>query len=72
MTSPQARGDVIADTKEEASVVEDNRSFDAERGVAGNGLTIDPERRAAIEKRLKLKLDARNSMFLLVYIMNYL
>ncbi|KAL2209351.1 MFS general substrate transporter [Sarocladium strictum] len=73
MTSPQVRGDVIADTKEEASVVEDNRSFDTERGAVGNGgLTVDPERRAAIEKRLKLKLDARNSVFLLVYIMNYL
>jgi hypothetical protein len=73
MASPQVHGDVIADTKEEASVVEDNRSFDAERGAVGNGgLTVDPERRAAIEKRLKLKLDARNSVFLLVYIMNYL
>ena len=44
MASPQARGEVIADTKEEASVVEDNRSLDAERAGAGNGLTIDPER----------------------------
>jgi hypothetical protein len=73
MATDQARGDTITDTKEEASVVEDSGSYDAERGTErGANLRVDPERRAAIEKRLKLKLDARNSVFLLVYIMNYL
>ena len=32
----------------------------------------DPETRAQIEKRMKLKLDARCSIFVLIYIMNYL
>ncbi|KAI9898800.1 hypothetical protein N3K66_007160 [Trichothecium roseum] len=33
---------------------------------------MDPARRAAIEKRLKRKLDTRCSLFVLIYIMNYL
>lgn len=33
---------------------------------------IDPARRAAVEKRLKRKLDMRCSLFVLIYIMNYL
>ncbi|PFH56283.1 hypothetical protein XA68_16778 [Ophiocordyceps unilateralis] len=33
---------------------------------------LDPERRALVEKRLKRKLDARCSIFVLIYIMNYL
>jgi MFS family permease len=33
---------------------------------------IDPARRAAVEKSLKRKLDLRCSLFVLIYIMNYL
>lgn len=33
---------------------------------------MEPERRAAAEKSLKRKLDARCSLFVLIYIMNYL
>ena len=33
---------------------------------------VDPETRQAVEKRLKLKLDARCGLFVLIYIMNYL
>ncbi|KAI5459079.1 major facilitator superfamily domain-containing protein [Mariannaea sp. PMI_226] len=33
---------------------------------------MDPEHRKAVEKRLKRKLDARCSLFVLIYIMNYL
>lgn len=33
---------------------------------------IDPARRAVVEKKLKRKLDARCSVFVLIYIMNYL
>jgi hypothetical protein len=63
----------VACEKLDADFVEDV----AERGAAKTqssmaDLTVDPSRRAAIEKRLKLKLDARNSVFLLIYIMNYL
>lgn len=31
-----------------------------------------PERRAAVEKSMKRKLDTRCSLFVLIYIMNYL
>ncbi|KAF5017818.1 hypothetical protein F66182_10232 [Fusarium sp. NRRL 66182] len=34
--------------------------------------TMDAETRARVEKRLKLKLDARCALFVLIYIMNYL
>lgn len=34
--------------------------------------TMDPERRKEVEKRLKRKLDLRCSLFVLIYIMNYL
>jgi hypothetical protein len=60
-------------------------SFDSKDGVqkvddgvvgvrAGVGLaaTMSPERRAQVEKSLKRKLDARCSLFVLIYIMNYL
>lgn len=33
---------------------------------------MDPERRKVVEKSLKRKLDARCSLFVLIYIMNYL
>ncbi|KAJ4186288.1 hypothetical protein NW767_012708 [Fusarium falciforme] len=33
---------------------------------------MDPATRARVEKRLKLKLDARCGLFVLIYIMNYL
>jgi hypothetical protein len=35
-------------------------------------LHMDPERRKQVEKSLKRKLDARCSLFVLIYIMNYL
>ncbi|KAJ6010238.1 hypothetical protein N7499_004358 [Penicillium canescens] len=38
----------------------------------GLAAQMDPARRAAVEKRLKLKLDARCSLFIFIYIMNYL
>jgi hypothetical protein len=38
-------------------------------GLAAN---MSPERRAQVEKSLKRKLDARCSLFVLIYIMNYL
>jgi MFS family permease len=34
--------------------------------------SLDPERRAEVEKRLKRKLDSRCALFVLIYIMNYL
>jgi MFS family permease len=38
----------------------------------GLAAQMDPARRAAVEKSLKLKLDARCSLFIFIYIMNYL
>jgi MFS family permease len=38
-------------------------------GLAAN---MSPERRVEVEKKLKRKLDARCSLFVLIYIMNYL
>ncbi|KAK3389817.1 major facilitator superfamily transporter [Podospora didyma] len=37
-----------------------------------NVATMDPEHRARVEKSLKRKLDTRCSLFVLIYIMNYL
>ena len=37
---------------------------------AGLAATMSPERRIAVEKKLKRKLDARCSLFVLIYIMN--
>jgi hypothetical protein len=33
---------------------------------------MDPERRKVVEKSMKRKLDARCSLFIIIYIMNYL
>ncbi|KAL4886745.1 major facilitator superfamily domain-containing protein [Aspergillus karnatakaensis] len=42
-------------------------------GVAGLAAArMDPARRAQVEKSMKRKLDARCSLFVLIYIMNYL
>ncbi|KAH5166880.1 hypothetical protein HBH68_236140 [Parastagonospora nodorum] len=41
-------------------------------GGAGLAASLSPERRAQVEKSLKRKLDARCSLFVLIYIMNYL
>jgi len=43
---------------------------DSEATVSAAGQS--PERRAQVEKSLKRKLDARCSLFVLIYIMNYL
>jgi len=40
--------------------------------MTGAPITMDPARRVQVEKSLKRKLDARCSVFILLYIMNYL
>ncbi|KAI9368537.1 major facilitator superfamily domain-containing protein [Aspergillus egyptiacus] len=40
--------------------------------MPGHPTTMDPARRAAVEKKMKRKLDARCALFILIYIMNYL
>ncbi|KAH7309189.1 major facilitator superfamily transporter [Stachybotrys elegans] len=65
--------DIVAPSKGGTSFVEDVAARDLEKTASRTAtLAVDPSRRADIEKRLKLKLDARNSIFLLIYIMNYL
>lgn len=41
-------------------------------GQSAHVSDMSPERRREVEKKLKLKLDARCSIFVLMYIMNYL
>lgn len=41
-------------------------------GESAHASDMHPERRKEVEKRLKRKLDARCSIFVLMYIMNYL
>ncbi|KAJ4132553.1 hypothetical protein NW754_015370 [Fusarium falciforme] len=61
--------------KEHAPPVQHHESF-SEKGMGANDrqphLAMDPTERAAVEKRLKRKLDARCSLFVIIYIMNYL
>jgi hypothetical protein len=48
---------------------------DDSMAVKGSGLGAAgwaPEKRARVEKAMKRKLDARCSLFVLIYIMNYL
>lgn len=58
--------------KERTSNLEGTASHpdDTLNGVAA--AVMDPARRAAVEKSLKRKLDGRCSLFVLIYIMNYL
>ena len=42
------------------------------KGVGSGAAGWAPEKRARVEKSMKRKLDARCSLFVLIYIMNYL
>lgn len=61
-----------------ASATEKDVALDAPQGVEKVGrrgslaANLSPERRIEVEKSLKRKLDARCSLFVLIYIMNYL
>lgn len=56
-----------------ASDVKDLDAHELERvGQAIHASQMDPERRKQVEKTLKRKLDLRCSIFVLMYIMNYL
>jgi hypothetical protein len=58
------------DSKDGVRKVDDGAvGVSAEGGLAA---TMSPERRAQVEKSLKRKLDVRCSLFVLIYIMNYL
>jgi hypothetical protein len=62
--------DSVPDTMDSKDV-----AVDAHDNVVRPGSLVanmSPERRAQVEKSLKRKLDARCSLFVLIYIMNYL
>ncbi|CBY00565.1 hypothetical protein LEMA_P016950.1 [Plenodomus lingam JN3] len=65
--------DVMANFNDTKDGALDNKAQVEERhhgvGLAAN---MSPERRAEVEKKLKFKLDLRCSLFILIYIMNYL
>jgi hypothetical protein len=51
---------------------QDHQSREKDEESIPANLAIDPSKRAVIERRLKLKLDLRCGMFVVIYIMNYL
>ncbi|KAL2842763.1 major facilitator superfamily domain-containing protein [Aspergillus pseudoustus] len=65
--------DEISKTGSDSAQIEKQTVETIERHNArGQAATMDPETRARVEKSLKRKLDARCSLFVLIYIMNYL
>ncbi|KAF2107447.1 major facilitator superfamily domain-containing protein [Lophiotrema nucula] len=50
----------------------ENKIEDAAKTGVALAVTMSPERRKEVEKSLKRKLDMRCSLFVLIYIMNYL
>lgn len=55
----------VEDSSRELDTFEQKDAFNAVK-------TMSPERRQEVEKKMKRKLDARCSLFVLIYIMNYL
>lgn len=71
ITNPTATGSARAE-KPSFETKENLESFVPHSDRLALARTMDPETRARVEKRLKLKLDARCALFVLIYIMNYL
>lgn len=62
----------MADIKKDSDMDSQGHEV-APKSTHGNlAANMTPERRAEVEKKLKRKLDARCSLFVLIYIMNYL
>ena len=68
-TGPKTN-DLTKDTLEVVSS-RDNPVHDAAPLRHGSVSNMNPERRKQVEKSLKRKLDARCSIFVLIYIMNW-
>jgi hypothetical protein len=62
----------IDDAKATAQSVDHDDIAKGTTARGGLAASMSPERRVQVEKRLKRKLDARCSLFVLIYIMNYL
>lgn len=71
MAERRPSDDAVTQAKDGTSIM-DAHALDTERSNHREHLAVDPDRRAAIEKRLLWKLDLRCSLFVLIYIMNYL
>lgn len=75
---PPASCKAFCEYKRRTSPAMDHKDpIDASKNVeatqaAGLAASLSPERRIQVEKSLKRKLDARCSLFVLIYIMNYL
>lgn len=52
--------------------IDDAQNVEKYQRPSGIAANMSPERRKEVEKKLKRKLDARCSLFVLIYIMNYL
>ncbi|KAI1077958.1 MFS general substrate transporter [Whalleya microplaca] len=79
MTDEISRADPVREVnvKQDVETVEQHTTpYHGDQGDHGGKFqlarTMDPARRAHVEKTLKLKLDARCSLFVLIYILNYL
>jgi sugar phosphate permease len=59
----------MADVKKDTELGTQGHEIAPKSGLAAS---MTPERRVQVEKSLKRKLDARCSLFVLIYIMNYL
>lgn len=70
-----SRADPVAVDADKGRVsnIEGTASLAGDEALKGTAAVVmDPARRAAVEKSLKRKLDTRCSLFVLIYIMNYL
>ena len=59
----------MADVKKDTEMGTQGHEIAPKSGLAAS---MTPERRVQVEKSMKRKLDARCSLFVLIYIMNYL
>lgn len=62
----------MADIKKDMAMDTQGHEVAPKSTTGGLAANMTPERRAEVEKKLKRKLDARCSLFVLIYIMNYL
>lgn len=64
--------DVMADLDKKDIALDDKPQVEENHKPVGLAASMSPEKRIAVEKKLKRKLDLRCSLFVLIYIMNYL
>jgi hypothetical protein len=56
--------------EDEKISAQDGAQVSEHRKAGGIAANMSPERRIEVEKKLKRKLDARCSLFIVIYIMN--